>query len=86
MTARLLFILYCLEAALFLVLVPWTSFWTDAVAVALPSASGLLRNEFVRGLVSGIGLIHLFVGARDGFLLATRGLAEPGPGTEESSR
>lgn len=66
MSLPLFFALYCLEAGLFFVIVPWTRLWTvnpllhSTVAVSMLSA-----NPFVRGFVSGFGVIHLIIGIKD---------------------
>jgi len=63
---RLLFVLYCLEAGVFLVLAPWSLVW-DRLVIQVPFT--LLRNVFLhpvlRGGVSGFGLIHLLWGLHD---------------------
>ncbi|HYI11683.1 MAG TPA: hypothetical protein VEK57_21680 [Thermoanaerobaculia bacterium] len=66
MSAPLFFALYCLEAGLFFTIVPWTVIWT--VNPLLHSNLTLAiwaDNPFVRGFVSGFGLLHLIVGIRD---------------------
>ena len=71
MSLALFFALYCLEAGLFFTVVPWTRIWTmnsllhDSTAIAL-----VADNPFVRGFVSGIGLLHLLFGVREIFRLA----------------
>lgn len=60
------FAVYCFEAGLFFLFAPWTKFWalnpllhsTDTVAM-------VFENGYVRGLISGFGMIHIFVGARE---------------------
>ncbi len=60
------FILYCVEAGVFLCLVPWNLAW-DRALLQLPMARlwmfGL--NPAVRAAVSGFGLVHLVWGAHD---------------------
>ena len=52
---RVIFVAYFLEVGLLLVLVPWTAFWErNYFAVASPVFQELLRNNFVRGAVSGL--------------------------------
>jgi len=70
MTARgligFLFILYCVEVGTLLVMLPWSPYW-DRLAVGLPLVElqlGILR-PWVRGAVTGFGLIHLIWGAHD---------------------
>lgn len=66
MTIPLFFALYCLEAGIFFTIVPWTRVWTvnpwlhSSLAVAMWA-----DNPYVRGLVSGFGVVHLIVGMRD---------------------
>jgi hypothetical protein len=63
---RLLFVLYCLEAGVFLVLAPWSVVW-DRLVIQIPLT--LLRNAalhpVLRGGISGFGLIHLLFGLHD---------------------
>jgi len=56
------FILFCFEIGLFLVFVPWSNLWEhNALLLYLP-VRGILLNNFVRGGVSGLGVIDLFLG------------------------
>ena len=56
------FILFCFEIGLFLVFVPWSNLWEhNALLIYLP-VRALLLNNFVRGAVSGLGVIDLFLG------------------------
>ena len=62
----LFFALYCLEAGLFFTVVPWTRVWTVNPLLHHNLAIGLWAdNPFVRGLVSGFGVVHLIIGIRD---------------------
>ena len=63
---KFLFVVYCLEAGLFLVLAPWTDAW-ERVVLLLPVATLrlLFGLSWVRGLVTGFGLIHLVWAAHD---------------------
>lgn len=69
LVTRLLFvfyILYCIEAGIFLVWAPWTAFW-NRTFVSLPW-SGLGRwmiDPWIRGAITGFGLIHLVWGLHD---------------------
>jgi len=57
---RLLFVALLLEAGLLLVLIPWSAFWDRNYFVeAVPAFGALLTNNFVRGAVSGLGLVNL---------------------------
>jgi len=73
MSLPLFFALYCLEAGLFFTVVPWTRIWTlnpwlhHDIAMAV-----WVDNPFVRGFMSGIGVIHLILGTRELVRLARR--------------
>lgn len=73
MSLPLFFALYCLEAGLFFTVVPWTQVWTlnpwlhQDLAIAVWA-----DNPYVRGFVSGIGVVHLLVGTRELMRLARR--------------
>lgn len=60
------FVIYCLEAGLFLLLVPWNPGW-DRLAFQLPAATlrHLMLAGVFRGAVSGFGLVHLVWGLHD---------------------
>jgi hypothetical protein len=66
MLRRTLYVAYFLEVGLLLVLVPWSSFWERNYFVTLvPSLVDLLRNNYLRGAVSGVGVVNLLVGFYD---------------------
>lgn len=66
MTMALFFSLYCLEAGLFFVVVPWTRFWSvNPLVQALESSGVMASSPWFRGFVSGIGVIHLLFGLRE---------------------
>jgi hypothetical protein len=54
--------LFCFEIGLFLVFVPWSSLWEHNVLLLYIPMRGLLLNNFVRGAVSGLGVIDLLLG------------------------
>ncbi len=57
------FILFCFEIGLFLVFVPWSHLWEHNVVLAYSfHLRGFLLNNFVRGAVSGLGVIDVFLG------------------------
>ena len=66
MVRRLLVAAYLVEAGLLLIIVPWTASWQhNYFGLVLPLLGQAMGNEYVRGAVSGIGLITAFVGVRD---------------------
>ena len=57
------FVLCCLEIGLLLVVLPWTTIWTEnSLLVGNPRLQTFLRQNFVRGLVSGLGLLDIWLG------------------------
>jgi hypothetical protein len=57
---RLLAFVYFLEAGLLLLVVPWSTFWERNLFVErLPWLGHVFLNHFIRGAISGIGLICL---------------------------
>ena len=57
------FILFCFEIGLFLVFVPWSTLWETNVLLTYSfSLRNFLLNNFVRGAVSGLGLIDIALG------------------------
>lgn len=51
-----------LEVGLLLILIPWSAFWDhNYFAEASPVVREAIRNNYVRGAVSGLGLLNLYV-------------------------
>ena len=60
---RLMFAALSIEIGLVLIVIPWSAFWErNYFAQLLPPLHGIITNHFLRGAVSGIGLINLSVG------------------------
>ena len=58
---RLLLVALLLEIGLLLVLIPWSRFWERNYFADLVPAIGLLiTNNYIRGAVSGLGLINIW--------------------------
>ena len=65
---RVLFVIYCVEAGLFLVIAPWREFWNLLVtrsALSQAHLGAFLMLPWVRGAVTGFGLVHLIWGIHD---------------------
>ncbi|HXZ27153.1 MAG TPA: hypothetical protein VEG08_04035 [Terriglobales bacterium] len=57
------FVLFCMVVGMTLVVLPWTSQWTDHTLLARwPGLRAFLQQGFVRGAVSGLGLLDLWFG------------------------
>lgn len=60
-----------MQVGLLLIVLPWSpTFWEhNYFAMAWPPLRTLLLNDFVRGAVSGLGVVNLFAGFADLALL-----------------
>jgi hypothetical protein len=76
---RLLLTAFFFEAGLVLLIVPWSIYWERNYFVqALPIVEPLITNYFVRGAVSGLGLVNLVAGFVEIWsFLATRHVPDP---------
>ena len=59
---RLIFAAYFLEAGLILIVAPWSTFWERNAFASTEMIAAVLSNAFVRGAVSGVGVITAFAG------------------------
>lgn len=61
-----LFVVYCIEAGIFLCWAPWTSFWERAFfGWPWPRLGFWMLEPWARGAVTGFGLVHLVWGLHD---------------------
>jgi hypothetical protein len=66
MTWTLFYALYCLEAGFFFTVVPWTRIWTqNSLLHSNVLLAAFADNPYARGFVSGVGILHLLIGARE---------------------
>ena len=60
---RLLLTAFFFEAGLVLLLVPWSVYWErNYFLQSLPMLQTFITNDFVRGAVSGLGVVNLIAG------------------------
>jgi hypothetical protein len=71
---RLFWVAFFLEVGLLLIVLPWSGLWERNYFAALwPFLQRVITNNFVRGAVSGLGVVNLVVGFADlSLLFATR--------------
>jgi len=63
---HLVYIAFFLEVGLLLIVLPWSGFWErNYFAAAWPPLQAVLTNNFVRGAVTGLGLVNLVAGFAD---------------------
>jgi hypothetical protein len=54
---------FFVEVGLLLIVLPWSTFWERNYFVHVwPILSPFIRNNFVRGAVSGLGVLNLLAG------------------------
>ena len=59
----LLFVFVCAAAGVLLVILPWTTEWTDNILLLrYPELRSVITNGFFRGLCSGLGLLDIWIG------------------------
>lgn len=60
--SAVVFITFCLEMGLYLLIVPWTDSWdTNYFSGLLPQARDYWGNFYFRGAVSGLGMVNLYI-------------------------
>jgi hypothetical protein len=71
---RLVYVAFFLEVGLLLIVLPWSGFWErNYFGLALPGLQPIMTNNFVRGAVTGLGVVNLCAGLVDlAMLFATR--------------
>ena len=60
--SAILFIAFCLELGLFLLIFPWTEYWGGNFFSSLvPEWHRYWENMYVRGAISGLGVADLYI-------------------------
>ena len=68
--SALLFIIFCLEIGVFLLVFPWSEWWDGNFFSALiPEWHQYWDNTYIRGAVSGLGVLNLYIGLVEIFRL-----------------
>ena len=58
--SRLVLVIFFLEVGLVLTLAPWSAYWDrNYFAETLPAVRSLITNNFVRGAITGLGVINI---------------------------
>ena len=76
---RVLLAAFFLEIGFVLACVPWSTYWDrNYFAQAVPAVHGIMTNDFVRGAVTGLGVVNIAVAVGELVsLLAARRGQEP---------
>jgi hypothetical protein len=68
--SRLLLVAFFLEVGFVLIVAPWSSFWDrNYFAESLPLLEVIISNNYMRGAVSGLGVINVGAGIVELFSL-----------------
>jgi hypothetical protein len=60
--SALIFIVFCLELGMFLVIFPWSDFWDRSLFSTLaPEWRLYWDNAYLRGAVSGLGILNVYI-------------------------
>ncbi len=66
----LVFIVFCLEVGLFLVVFPWSDYWERSFFFSMsPGLRVYWDNAYLRGAVTGLGLVNVYISMAEIFRL-----------------
>ncbi len=58
-----IYVAFCVELGIVLTVVPWVKVWTDnALVMHYPFLHALVQDNFFRGVVTGLGLVDIWLG------------------------
>ncbi|MEJ2110201.1 MAG: hypothetical protein P8Z37_09875, partial [Acidobacteriota bacterium] len=63
---KIIYILFSIEAGIFLLWLPWLSFWdTNFLTYYYPQVLPVLTNSFFKGAVIGLGIVNIMIGIHE---------------------
>ena len=66
----IVFILFCLEMGIVLVLFPWSSLWDRNYFFGLaPEWAPLFASSYLRGAISGVGVVNMWIAVSEAWRL-----------------
>lgn len=64
----LLFIVFCLELGIFLMVYPWTDHWqVNTIPSLVPALLKIWNSDYLRGAVTGIGILNIWIAVLEMF-------------------
>ncbi|HXZ78952.1 MAG TPA: hypothetical protein VEG30_03420 [Terriglobales bacterium] len=58
-----IFVIFCIELGVLLAILPWTPMWNqNSFLAAYPGLRSFTQHNFVRGIVTGVGWIDIWIG------------------------
>ena len=74
----IVFILFCLEMGLVLILFPWSTLWDRNYFFGLaPEWGRVFASSYLRGGVSGVGVLNLWIALAEAWRLRAPGTPRP---------
>ena len=68
--SAVLFVAFCLEIGFFLMIFPWTEYWGgNFFSTFVPEWRQYWQNAYMRGAISGLGVVNLYISAVEIFRL-----------------
>lgn len=63
----IVYVLFCIELGLVLLALPWMSdYWfSGSLLTGWPALQAMMQSGFVRGAISGLGLLDIWLGATE---------------------
>jgi len=59
---RVIFIVFCFELGVFLLVFPWLDYWdNNSIAGLSPRLEDLWQSTYFRGALSGLGVVNLLI-------------------------
>lgn len=69
--AAMIFIIFCLELGLFLLVFPWSAYWENNLfSSRLPQWHRIWVSSYLRGAISGLGVLNLYISFSEIFRLS----------------
>jgi hypothetical protein len=63
---NIVYIIYCFEVGIFLVLLPWFHVWeNNALIHRYPLLKAITMSGYIRGAVTGLGLANILLGIKE---------------------
>ena len=67
---KIIFILFCFELGVFLLVFPWLDYWdNNSLATLTPWISSVWNNPYFRGALSGLGVLNIYISLLEVFRL-----------------
>lgn len=70
--SSIIFVLFCFELGLFLLVYPWIDAWADNYFASALRWRELWNNAYLRGAVSGLGVVNVYIALAEVFKMFRR--------------